>query len=224
MAQAVIHRSLHHRGHAFPVQPKVARRSLLTQLARQPCHCVGQRHGDARPWFGPGEFLHPNPASRTLHASRSVAPFQGQRPHRHIAPFPLRPHPMHLTAPVTAHATTQQTMAETIDVNHHRVLVLHHFSRRMGFQSELLSDKRLDEHLESDPFIVGPEEHNNEIGKRCSFHHCPPATSCIYGASPPITVLGHEPTIRASKVGGAKLVVVFSKSTNRSTRCRQLNT
>jgi hypothetical protein len=100
---------------------------------------------------------------------------------------------MHLTAPMTPYATTQQAMAETIDVNHHRVLVFHHSSHRMGFQTELLSDKRLDEHLESDPFVVGPQEHNNEIGKRCSFHHCQPATSCIYGASAPITLLGHEP-------------------------------
>src|SRR5204862_3811681 len=58
---------------------------------------------------------------------------------------------------------------------------------------ELLSDKRLDEHLESDPFVVGSQEHNNEIGQRCSSHHGPPATSCIYGASASITLFGEEP-------------------------------
>jgi hypothetical protein len=63
-----------------------------------------------------------------------------------------------------AHTTTQQSVAETIDVDNHRVRAFHYPSHCMGFQSQLLSDKRFDEHLEPDPFVVGPEEHNNEIG------------------------------------------------------------
>src|SRR5205085_2812601 len=100
---------------------------------------------------------------------------------------------MHFPASVTAHSTTQQTMAETVEVNQHRVFPFHHLSHCMGFQSQLLSDKCFDEHLESDPFVVGPEEHNNEIGQRCSFHHGPPATLCICGASTSITLFGEEP-------------------------------
>ncbi len=76
---------------------------------------------------------------------------------------------MHLTAPVTANAATQQPPAQTIDADHHRIVLLNHLDYFMGFQSQLFSDKCLDEHLESDPLFVGLGKHNKQIGQRCSF-------------------------------------------------------
>src|SRR5271165_4168326 len=100
---------------------------------------------------------------------------------------------MHLPTSLTADATTPQSMAETVQVNDHRVLSFRHLSHRVGFQAKLLSDKCLDEHLESDPFVVEPGQHNNEIGQRCSFHHGLPTTPSIYGPSASITLFGQEP-------------------------------
>jgi hypothetical protein len=71
---------------------------------------------------------------------------------------------------MAAHSTTQQSMAEAVDVDNHLIVSLFDSGHRMSLQPQLFSDKCLYEHLESDPFIVGFHDHNNEIGQRCSPH------------------------------------------------------
>ena len=149
VAQTVFHGPLHDRGHALPVQSVLARRSLPTQFAGQHGHRIGQRRGHARPRFGPGEILHPHPAPGTFHSPRAVAQFQGKfRIDRSRHSRGLR------TLCTFRHRCRQtpqrsKTAPQPVDVDDHVLLGLLHLRHGMGFQSQLLSDKCFDEHLDS---------------------------------------------------------------------------
>jgi hypothetical protein len=59
---------------------------------------------------------------------------------------------MRLPAPLLAYPATQQPRPQPVDVNDHLLPGLFHFRYSVSFQSQLFSDKRLDEHLVSIPF------------------------------------------------------------------------
>jgi hypothetical protein len=69
---------------------------------------------------------------------------------------------------MAANATAQQPLPEAVNVDNHPLLALLHLGHCMGFQSQLLSDKRLYEHLGPILSLLGLNDHNNEIGWRCS--------------------------------------------------------
>jgi hypothetical protein len=73
-----------------------------------------------------------------------------------------------LPTSMAAYAATQQPVAEAVDGDDHLLLPLFHPGHGMGFQSQLLSDKRFYEHLEPILSLLGLNDHNNEIGRRCS--------------------------------------------------------
>src|SRR5215468_6462039 len=149
VAQAVLHGALHNRGHTLPVQPVLTRRSLPTQFARQHGHCIGQCRGHPRPRLGPRKVLYPNPASWTFHSPRTVAQFQSQLPHGEIAPLSFLPNVMNLQAPLPANPAAQQPPPEPVDPHQHALVRLFHLGHGMGFQTQLFSDKGLNEHLGS---------------------------------------------------------------------------
>ena len=152
--QAVLHRPLDDGRHALPVQPILARRPLPTQLPRQSRYGIRQRRRHSRPGLGPGKVLHPHPATRALDAARTVAQLQRQIPHRQISPLPLLAHAVDLTASLPAESATQQPITQPVDVDDHKLRCLLHLGHCMRFQSQLFSDKRLDEHLDPLPFVV----------------------------------------------------------------------
>jgi hypothetical protein len=59
---------------------------------------------------------------------------------------------MHLPAPTPAYPATQQPRSQTVNGNRHLLPSLFHLRHSVSFQSQLFSDKRLDEHLVSVPF------------------------------------------------------------------------
>src|ERR1700680_1256639 len=149
VAQTVLHGALHDRGHTLPVQPVLARRSLPTQFARQHGNCTGQRRGHPRPRLGPREILHPTPASWTFHPPWTVAQFQSQLPHRDITPLSFFADVMNLQASLPANPAAQQPPPEPVDPHQHALVRLLHLGYGMGFQTQLFSDKGLNEHLGS---------------------------------------------------------------------------
>src|ERR1039457_4181913 len=63
---------------------------------------------------------------------------------------------MHLPAPLPAESATQQPTSQPVDVDDHVILCILHLGHGMGLQSQLLSDERLDEHLNL--FLSGSEQ------------------------------------------------------------------
>src|SRR5258705_300567 len=78
---------------------------------------------------------------------------------------------MHLPAPLPADPATQQPTPQPVDVNNQILLRLLHSRYRMRLQSQLLSEKRFDEHLDPLPF----DGYNNSPQKiRCFEDSRPP--------------------------------------------------
>ena len=157
--QPVLYCPLHNRGHAFPVQPVLARRALPTQLPRQHGHGIGQRRGHSRPRLGPWKVFHPHSAAGTLHPARTVAQFQGQLPHREIAPLSLSPNIVNLQASLSANPAAQEPLSQPVDIHQHALGGLFHLGHAMSFQMQLFSDKGLYEHLGSGPFVFLGRKH-----------------------------------------------------------------
>jgi len=132
--QPILHRPLHDRGHAFPVQPVLACRALPTQLPRQHGHSIGQRRGHSRPWLRPRKVLHPHPASWAFHPARTVAQFQGQLPHGQIAPLPLCSNIVDLQASLAANPAAQESLSKPVDAHHHTLFGLFHLGHGMSFK------------------------------------------------------------------------------------------
>ena len=62
---------------------------------------------------------------------------------------------------MSADAAAQQSLAQSLDVNHHALVGLLHFGHGMSFQTQLFSDKGFYEHLGSGPFVFFGR--NNEL-------------------------------------------------------------
>ena len=191
--QPVLHRPLHNRGHALPVQPVFARRTLPTQLPRQHGHGIGQRRGHPRPGLRPRKVLHPHPAAGTLHPARTVAQFQGQLPHREIAPLPLSSNIVNLQASLSANPAAQEPLSQPVDIHQHALVGLFHLGHGMSFQMQLFSDKGLYEHLGPGPFVFLGRKHEINPIPGCLSNPSPAATPSAQRASTAITLFGEEP-------------------------------
>ena len=77
---------------------------------------------------------------------------------------------MNLPAPLVANPAAQQPQFQTIDEDDHLLVVFFHPGDRLGFQSELFPDKSFYEHLDPTFRCWAIATHNNQIGRRCSFH------------------------------------------------------
>jgi hypothetical protein len=56
---------------------------------------------------------------------------------------------MNLPAPTSANSASQQPLPQPVDLHHHEFVGLFHLGHGVGCQTQLLSDKRLYEHLGS---------------------------------------------------------------------------
>jgi hypothetical protein len=61
---------------------------------------------------------------------------------------------VHLPASLPADPATQQPLPQSINVNYHLLPGLFDLRHPVSFQGQLFSDKGLDEHLASAPFVV----------------------------------------------------------------------
>src|SRR5262249_27748736 len=100
-----------------------------------------------RPRLGPRKDLYPNPASWTFHSPRTVAQFQSQLPHGEIAALSFFANVMNLQASLSADPAAQQPPPEPVDPHQHALARLFHPGHGMDFQTQLFSDKGLNEHL-----------------------------------------------------------------------------
>jgi hypothetical protein len=60
---------------------------------------------------------------------------------------------VHLPASLSANPAAQQPAAKPVDEDQHGVIGLFHLGHSMSFQTQLFSDKGLNEHLGSGPFV-----------------------------------------------------------------------
>ena len=98
-----------------------------------------------------------------------------------------------LQASAAANPATQQPTAEPVDVHQHALAGLFHPGHRMGFQTQLLSDKGLNEHLGSGPFVFLGRRHEINRIPGCPSKSRQTATPTVQRASTPITLFGEEP-------------------------------
>ena len=152
--QAILHGPLHYRRYALPIQTILACRALPTQFPRQDGDGIGQRCRHSRPGFRPWKVLHAHTAPWALDPTGAVAQFQGQLPQRQVPPVPLLSHTVDLPASLPANPAPQQPLAQPVDRDDHELLGFLHLRHRVSFQSQLFSDKCLQEHLGSIPFVV----------------------------------------------------------------------
>src|SRR6516162_4667002 len=152
MPQAIAHRPLHNPGHRLPVQTKMPRGPLPTQFPRQAGRRIGQGSRDSGPRLGPCKTFHPHATTRALHPAQLVAQDQTQLPHRKIPPLPPFPDTVHPAAWLPANAASQSPIPQPIDLDDHALFVGLDFDHSVGFQAQLFSDKRFNQHLGSCPF------------------------------------------------------------------------
>src|SRR5271167_5024596 len=164
LPQPVLHRPAHNPGYGLPVQPILPRRSLPAEFPRQPCHRVAQGARYPRPRLGPRKILHSYPTARTVYPSWPITQNQRRLSHRQVSPLPLFPNAMHVPAPAPAYPATQQPRSQTVDGNCHLLPILFHLRHPVSFQSQLFSDKRLDEHLVPVPFCGLSNSESIQIG------------------------------------------------------------
>src|SRR5271157_3694730 len=100
---------------------------------------------------------------------------------------------MHPPASLSAETATQQPTSQPVDMDDHIPLGFLRLRHGMRLQSQLLSDKRLDEHLDL-PF-EGCEQHPSKGLDVFGIHAkpSPTPTRCIQNASTSITLLGQQP-------------------------------
>jgi hypothetical protein len=72
--------------------------------------------------------------------------------HREVPPFPLFPHAVHPPASLPANSAPQPSISQAGDGDDHVVFASFDFGHAVGFQAQLFSDKRCNEHLGSFPF------------------------------------------------------------------------
>ena len=152
-SQTIVHCPLHDPRHRLPVQPVLPCCTLPTQFPGQAGYRLRQRPRDSRPRLGPRKVLHSYPATRTLYSMWLVTKNQPHLSHRQVPPFSLFPHAVHLPASLPANPTPQEPIPQTIDRDNHAIFAGFDFRYSMGFQAQLFSDKRLNEHLGSFPFL-----------------------------------------------------------------------
>src|SRR5262249_1048705 len=106
----------------------------------------------------PREGLHAQPSPWALHRTGAVAQFQGQLPLRQVSPVPLLSHTVDLRASLPANPAPQQPLGGPVDRDDHELVGFLHLEirHRVSFPSQLFSDKCLQEHLDSLPFVVRP--------------------------------------------------------------------
>jgi hypothetical protein len=75
-----------------------------------------------------------------------------QLSHRQVPPLPPLPDAVHASAWTPTNSTSQLSPAKPIDLDDHDFLVGFDLRHPMGFQAQLFSDKRFNEHLGSFPF------------------------------------------------------------------------
>ena len=150
--QTIAHRALHDSGHRLPVQLVLPCGTLPTQFPPQPGNGMRQRPGDLRPRLGPRNVLDSYPATPTLHSPGLIPQNQGHLPHRQVPPFPFFPYAVHLPASPSANPAPQLSIPQAVNGDHHAVSATFDFSHTVGFQAQLFSDKRFNQHLGSCPF------------------------------------------------------------------------
>jgi hypothetical protein len=154
VSQAILNGPLHNRRYALPIQTILACRALPTQFPRQDGDGIGQRRRHSRPGFRPRKVLHAHSAPWALHPTGAVAQFQGQLPQRQISPVPLRSHTVDFSASLPANPAPQPSLTEPVDPDDHELARFRHLRHGVSFQSQLFSDKCLQQHLGSLPFVV----------------------------------------------------------------------
>jgi hypothetical protein len=89
---------------------------------------------------------------------------QWHPPHREVSPLSLFPHAVHLRARFPVNSAPQPSIPQAVDGDNQVVFHRLDFGHAVGFQAQLFSDKRFNEHLGSFPFygLCG----NNPKGSR----------------------------------------------------------
>src|ERR1700680_4917247 len=105
---------------------------------------VTRAHGSAQ-----GQSSTPTPPRGQSPPPWTVAQFQSQLPHRDITPLSFFADVMNLQASLPANPAAQQPPPEPVDPHQHALVRLLHLGYGMGFQTQLFSDKGLNEHLGS---------------------------------------------------------------------------
>src|SRR5262249_5033575 len=145
--QTIAHRVLHDSCHRLPVQPVLPGGTFPAQFSGQTGARICPRPGPPPHGFGPRTLSDRSPTGPTLHSSGLITYPQAHLSHRQISPFPLFPHTVHLRAWLPAYSTPQPPIPQAVDGNHHLLFASFDFGHAVGFQAQLFSDKRFDEHL-----------------------------------------------------------------------------
>src|SRR5262249_45245235 len=150
--QTITHRPLHDSGHGLPVQPVLPCGALPTQFPGQTSYRIRECSGHPRPTPGPRKSLDSYSTPRTLYSTWLITQKQMHLSHQQVPPFPLLPHAVHLRAPFPTYPTPQPSIPQALDADDHLLFASFDCGHAVGFQAQLFSDKRFNEHLGPFPF------------------------------------------------------------------------